>query len=96
MATVLEECTTKEHRSVIWFFLGVGQKDLLQTIFIKKCFLFMVGSVCCIKWFTAGSRNCHHGGKCVTDDEEFETEVWKWLRQQPKDFYAVGFDTLVE
>jgi hypothetical protein len=23
-------------------------------------------------------------------------EVWKWLRQQSKDFYAAGFDTLVK
>jgi hypothetical protein len=22
--------------------------------------------------------------------------MWKWLRQQPKDFYAVGFDALVK
>jgi hypothetical protein len=30
-------------------------------------------------------------GKCFTDDEEVETEVRKWLRQQSKDFYAAGF-----
>jgi hypothetical protein len=29
----------------------------------------------------------------VADDE---TEVYNWLRQQSKDFYAVGFDTLVK
>jgi hypothetical protein len=29
----------------------------------------------------------------VTDDE---TEVSKWMRQQSKDFYAAGFDALVE
>jgi hypothetical protein len=23
-------------------------------------------------------------------------EVWKWLRQQSKDFYAAGFDALVK
>jgi hypothetical protein len=27
---------------------------------------------------------------------EVEMEVWKWLRQQPKDFCAAGFDTLVK
>jgi hypothetical protein len=26
-----------------------GQKNSLQRIFIKKCLLFMVGSVCCVK-----------------------------------------------
>jgi hypothetical protein len=29
------------------------------------------------------------------DDEEVETEVRKWLRQQSKHFYATGFDALV-
>jgi hypothetical protein len=36
------------------------------------------------------------GGKHFTDDEEVETEMRKWLRQQSKDFYAVGFDTLIK
>jgi hypothetical protein len=34
--------------------------------------------------------------KRFADDEEIETEVRKWLRQQSKDFYAVGFDALVK
>jgi hypothetical protein len=38
----------------------------------------------------------HLGGRCFADDKEIETEVQKWLRQQPKDFYAAGFDTLVK
>jgi hypothetical protein len=29
-------------------------------------------------------------------DEEVETEVRKWLRQQSKDLYAVGFGSLVK
>jgi hypothetical protein len=94
MATMLEECTAEEYRSVVRVFF-LWAKGLLQTIFIKKCFLFMVGSVCRMKQFTIGSRNCHLGGKCFTDDEEVE-EVWKWLRQQSKDFCAAGFDTLVK
>jgi hypothetical protein len=32
----------------------------------------------------------------VADSEEFETEAWKWLRQQAKDIYAAGFDALVK
>jgi hypothetical protein len=40
MGTVLEECTTEEHRSFMRFFCG--QKDSMQRIVIKKCFLFMV------------------------------------------------------
>jgi hypothetical protein len=31
-------------------------------------------------------------GKRFADDEKVETGVRKWLRQQSKDFYAVGFD----
>jgi cation transport regulator ChaB len=29
-------------------------------------------------------------------DEEVEMEVRKWLRQQSRDFYAAGFNTLVK
>jgi hypothetical protein len=36
------------------------------------------------------------GGKRFADDEEVETEVRKWLRQQSKDFCAAGFDALVK
>jgi hypothetical protein len=34
-----------------------GQKGSVQRISIKKCFLFMVGSVSHVKQFTAGSKN---------------------------------------
>jgi hypothetical protein len=49
MATVLEEYTTDEQRSVVLFSV---QKDSMQRIFIKKCFLFTVGSDCREKRFT--------------------------------------------
>jgi hypothetical protein len=58
----------------------------MQRIFIKKYFLFKVGSVCRVKQFTAGwqtfrwRRGWNGGGK--------------WLRQQSKDFYAAGFDAM--
>jgi hypothetical protein len=61
----------------------------MQRIFIKKCFLFTVGSVCRVKQFSLS-------GKRFADDEEVETEVRKWLRQQSKDFYAAVFDVLVK
>jgi hypothetical protein len=65
-------------RSVLlWVFCG--QKDSMQRIFIKKYFLFTVGSVSLVKWFTAVPE-----------------QVRKWLRQQPKDLYAAGFDALVK
>jgi hypothetical protein len=43
MTTVLEECTTEEQRSAVRF--SCGQNDSVQGIFIKKYFLFTVGSV---------------------------------------------------
>jgi hypothetical protein len=55
----------------------------------------MVVSVCRVKCFSIGSRNCHLDCKRFAD-EEVETEVRKWLRQQSKDFYATGFDALVK
>jgi hypothetical protein len=48
-----------------------------------------VGSVCRVKRF-------HLGGKRFADEEEAETEVRKWLRQQPEDFCASGFGALVK
>jgi hypothetical protein len=33
--------------------------------------------------------------KRFADEDEVVMEVQKWLRQQAKDFYAVGFDALV-
>jgi hypothetical protein len=81
MVTVLEECIAEELRSVVQFFF-CGQNNLMQKIFIMKCFLFMVESVCHVKRFTTG-------GKRFADDEEVETEVRKWLRQWSKDFYML-------
>jgi hypothetical protein len=49
----------------------------------------MVGNVCCIKQFTLG-------GKRFAADDEVETEVQKWQRQQTEDFCAAGFDALVK
>jgi hypothetical protein len=54
MATMLDWCTTEDQRSVVLF---CGQKDSMQRIFIKKCLLFSVGSVCRVKRFTTGLRN---------------------------------------
>jgi hypothetical protein len=51
--------------------------------------MFMVGSICRVKRF-------HLGGKRFADDEEVETEVQKWLRQQSKDFNAACFGPLVK
>jgi hypothetical protein len=36
------------------------------------------------------------GGKRFAVDEEFQTEMQKWLRQQRKDFCVPGFGSLVK
>jgi hypothetical protein len=53
IATVLEEYTFEEQRSVVRF---LWAKDSMQRIFIKKYFLFKWGSVCRVKGFTTGSQ----------------------------------------
>jgi hypothetical protein len=62
----------------------------MQRILIKKCFQPMVGSVCCTKWFTAGSRN--------VANISLMTKRLTWRcgsgRQQSKDFHAASFDAL--
>jgi hypothetical protein len=68
-------------KSSVLLCVFLGKNDPMQRIFIKKYFLFTVGSVCHVKQFTTESRNS-------LKDEEVETEVRQWLRQQSKDFYA--------
>jgi hypothetical protein len=46
----------------------------MQRIFIHKCFLFTVGSVCSVKQFSLG-------GKLLADDRDIETKAWKQLKQ---------------
>jgi hypothetical protein len=59
----------------------------MQRIFIKKYFLFTVGSVCRIKRFTVGCQN-------FANEEDVETDLRKWLRQQSKT--SADFDALVK
>jgi hypothetical protein len=49
-------------------------------------------------WFVGlfGPLRNHLGDRRFADDEEVETEMRKWLRQQSDDFYAAGFDALVK
>jgi hypothetical protein len=71
MATVLEECSTEEQCSVVRF---CGQTDSMQRIFVNKCFLFTVGSVCCFKHFTFRSRN-PQGRSKMADDPRPDAKV---------------------
>jgi hypothetical protein len=43
-----------------------------------------------------GPLKNHLSGKHFADDKEVEMEMWKWLGQQSKDFYAPGFNALVK
>jgi hypothetical protein len=71
-------------------------KELSAKNIQKKSFLFAVGSIYHVKRLTTGSAKNHLGGKYYADDEEVETKLRKWLRQQLKFFYAAGFDGLVK
>jgi hypothetical protein len=67
---------------------GLNAKDIH-----KKMFSFYDGK--CL------SRKAVHNwterlGKLFGDDEEVETEVRKRLRQQSKDIYSAGFDSLIK
>jgi hypothetical protein len=84
MTTVLEGCTTEDQRPVVPF---CGQNDSVQRIFVKKCFLFTVGSVCRVKRFTTGLRTSL---KVVRKSQMMPDEVRKWLRQQSKNFMLLA------
>jgi hypothetical protein len=90
MSTVLEGYTTEKLRPLVRLY---GQKDSMQKIFIKKCFLFMLGRVCRVNRFRTGSINSL---KDVQKSQMMPDQVPKWLRQQSKYFYAAGFDALVK
>jgi hypothetical protein len=86
-----------KYPSCLWSILPTNSVLLCVLLWVKgrnakdinkEMFLFTVGSVCSVKRF-------HLGGKCFSEHEEVETEMRKWLRQLSKDFYAVGFDALV-
>jgi hypothetical protein len=64
---------------------GLNVKDIHKEMFLVYCRKYL-------------SRKAVHNWaeKRFSDDEEVETEVRKWLRQQSKDFYAAGFDELVK
>jgi hypothetical protein len=64
--------------------MGFSAKDIHKEIFPVHGVKFLR-----VKRF-------HLGGKRIADDEEVETEVWKCLRQQSKNFYAAGFGALVK
>jgi hypothetical protein len=82
MATVFEGVLPK---SSVLLCVFCGPKDSMKrNVSCLRCEVFVAQS---------GSQL---GGKRFADDEEAETEMRMWLRQQSKDFYAAGFDALVK
>jgi hypothetical protein len=80
MVTVLEEDTTEEQRSIVLF---LWSKGLNAKDIHRETFPAYGGK--------------HLSRKAVHNwvDEEVETKVRKWLKQQSKDFYVAGFDAQV-
>jgi hypothetical protein len=74
IATVFEVYTTEEQRSSLRFY---GQKDSMQRIFIKKCFLLAVESVCCVKRCCLGDKRYPDYG--MVETEVVETTVKRFL-----------------
>jgi hypothetical protein len=91
MATLLEECTVAEERSVLRFFVakGFNVEDIYKEMFPVyggQCF-------CRVKRFTTGSRNSL---KDVRKSQMMPDQARNWRRQQSKGFGAAGFDRLVK
>jgi hypothetical protein len=66
---------------------GLNAKDIFKEIF------FVYGGQRRVERSTSGSRNSL---KEVRKSQMMPDQVLKWLRQQSKDFYAAGFDSLVK
>jgi hypothetical protein len=65
----------------------------MQRIFIRKCILLTVGSVCGAKRFIIDSRNSL---KDIRKSQMTPDQIRKWLRQQSKVFCAAGFEAVVK
>jgi hypothetical protein len=86
MANVLP-CTTEKQCWVVRF--SVGSRTVWEW--------YSYRSVSSLRWEVSVAVNGSQlGGKRSADEEEVETKVRKWLRQQTKDFYAAATDALVK
>jgi hypothetical protein len=89
MATVLEECIAEAAlRCAFLWARGLYANNIHKEIFPAYCWNCLLRKVA-HSWVQTRD-------KYFADEEEFETEVRKWLRQQSKDVYAAGFDELVK
>jgi hypothetical protein len=91
MVTMLEGYITKEQRSVVIFFLqakGFNAKDIhkdMLPVYSGKCLSY--------KPIHNWVQKFTQGRSKVPDDVRPGA---KWLRHLSKNFYVVGFDTLVK
>jgi hypothetical protein len=91
MATVLEQCTTKEQRSVVRLSRAKG----LNVININKEMFPVYGEEC-----SSCNAVCKLGREILSRASEscrwWATSLPCWDCDRTKDFYAAGFDALVK
>jgi hypothetical protein len=90
MATMLEDYTTEEQRSlvrVLW------TKGLIANDMHKEM-IPVYGGRC--DFYPFGPLKITFLANVSLMAKRLKTEVRKWLRQQSKEFYAAGFDALVK
>jgi hypothetical protein len=87
MVTVIE-CVLPKNSVLLCVFCGPNAKNIHKEMFLGY------GGKCLSRKVV--NNLVEKRGKLFADDEEVETEVLKWLRQQSKDFCAAGFDALVK
>jgi hypothetical protein len=83
-----------EQIEVAWSKVGVIWRMLEDfPLEISQRLICLVGVLIL---FTIGCRSSHFSAEHFPDDEAVEREVTAWYRQQPKEFYAAGFQGLVK
>jgi hypothetical protein len=88
--TVLEECTTEEQKTAV---RSLRVKAHSAKDIHKELFPVYDGKTLPRKAVHNWPRNFL---KDVRKSQMMPDQVRKWLRQQPKDFYAASFDALVK
>ena len=86
MAVPLSTCTKIEQRGVMLFLWAKN----MEAKDIHKKMLPMYGEHCLSR------QAVHLSGERFPDDPAVERAVRAWFRQQPKEFFAAGFQGLVK
>ena len=83
MAEPLNKCTVIEQRSVVRF---LWAKDMAAKDIHKET----------LPVTSSNPLKQHLSGESFPEVEAFERAVRAWFRQQPQEFYAVGFQGFVK